>query len=195
MNIANRIERMFGRTPSDDSAQSQPPGNLPEFITEQPATACRQWYDSNPDLFNSEKESLEANGFTADCTTLPDARVCFTAIIAGKTTALICGYLHPLEPVTVQMLEDIDAPGVADEMGKVDLFAHDGFRWSVEVRLGDVAQRVATLLSVAGSKPAGASNESTNAADQENVEIGNDGDGNTRSREMLMSTHCPVKHK
>jgi len=150
MSITSRIDRIFGRPPPTP-AQLPPPANVPVLLPESPASAHQQWYERDAELLNREKESLEAKGFQAECTILPNAKVCFTTTLAGTRAAIICGYLHPLEPVTVQLLDEVAVPSVVDDMGKVDLFSHEGFTWSADLRLGDVAQRVATLLSVAGA--------------------------------------------
>lgn len=177
MSIANRIERIFGRTPPPAPTTPPPltPSQLPPQVNESgpflmpmlPPPTYQQWYDSDPELFENEKQSLDDKGFPADCTTLPDARACFTVTLAGKRVALICSHQHPLKPATVQMLDDIEAPTVVDEMGQVDLFAHDNFRWSVHTSLGEVAQRVATMLSVASSKSSGPKRGSTSNKPEE----------------------------
>ena len=160
--FTSRIERMFGRIPPPAPTPPTPAplpapaaASGPFLMPMSPPPTYQQWYDRDPELLETERQSLDAKGFKADCTMLPDAKACFAVTIAGRRAALICGYAHPIEPVTVHMLEDVDSPTVVDELGKVDLFAHDGFLWSVDTRLGDVAQRVATLLSVAGSKVSG----------------------------------------
>ena len=142
---------MFGRGPTQPEQAL-----LPVLPVSQPVShVYQQWYERDPDLFSQEKVSLEGEGFQPDCRRLPDARASFVVTIAGKTTVLICGYNHPMEPPTAQIVDDIEAPSVVDPTGKVDLFAHDGFSWAANLRLSDVAQRIATLLSVAGvSSPA-----------------------------------------
>jgi hypothetical protein len=166
MSITNRIERMLGRM-TQNNTQLPQEANAPNIQPVVSAPVYQQWYDRDANLCNTEKESLEAKGFQAECTILPNAKACFTVTITGKRTALICGYAHPIEPVAVQMLDDVDVPSIVDEMGGVDIFAHDGFVWNTDIRLGDVAQRVATLLSVArmtssGSKTEGHTDDAIN---------------------------------
>lgn len=162
MSISSRIERMFGGAPLPQSqaldtaqAEAYMPSNIDEsgqaVMPLSPPPVYEQWYERDGQLANAEKESLAARCSDVECMILPDGRACFSAIVAGKQTAFICQYAHPLEPVTVQILDDIDAPSVVDATGKVDLFAHDGFAWNSEVRLGDVAQHVATMLSVSAA--------------------------------------------
>ena len=108
----------------------------------------QQWYDRDEDLLSEEQSLLADKNIEASCNRLPDGRVNFVTQIDNSQVAVICSYNHPLQPPEVIVMDDVD-PSVADESGKVDLFAHDGFEWSPETRVCDVVGRIKTLLSIA----------------------------------------------
>ena len=154
MSMKNRIDRIFGRDPEvrSEGDLTSNPEPAPVLLPLTSVPTYQQWYERDPELLNSEKASLDAAGYRHECSILPDAKVCFSVSIAKKQVAIICAYSHPIEPVLVQVLDEIHAPEVVDETGKVDLFTHDGFAWRTDIRLGDVVRHVATLLSVSVAK-------------------------------------------
>jgi len=144
-----RFQRIFG---SDNDVEPQALDADARVSNAEPSRITyQQWYDRDPNRFQQECELLEQDGIQFECRKLSDGRLSFLIEIGHESFAVICSHHFPIEPVEVVRMSGLPVPAIVGEDGKVDLFAHDGFEWTTETHIVEVANRVRTLISIADS--------------------------------------------
>ena len=128
-----------------------------------------QWYEEDPERLRLEQEKMESEFSGFKCYILNDARVCFAEEISNHEVAIVCPHGFPIEvPESLIISGDALSSKLVSPDGLIDIFGSGDVVWDANSTfVVDIARKVRSMLEMFVKLQDGGSEETTEAAKNE----------------------------